>query len=537
MAKGGSTTSTVAVPEYIEEAAKRNLNKAERISQIGPMPYYGADVAALTPMQEAAAQNIADTASVFGTAGGNMSQQDIRGGMPEPTTFAGGVRGYSSAPMYEQSLEAFDEARPGQKEYIESFFIDPYTGRAGSNVQAPIDYTSLTPGGSGDLGGINRGQTGGVGVGGGDGGGGETYFPPVFTPPVFTPPVVTPPPITTDFIDLNDNVAPYMDVDKFDLAGSNNFLTQEELANKLKVIQTVIGDPTYNPNTDVLTADQQALVQSQTTALDGDVNTNDYADRADIAMGDIYNNNQQIYGTDTGNNITSLATGGVTKTRSELAGLAGSTVNADGTYNNPIWDGGGPIFTGGGADNQGNLGQVGDFFGSIGDKLGITDFSGQGGGLLSGLNLTGPVTPKSASELQFEADRAPGGVHYEGGGADKRAQAEANANAKLADAAAKQSLIDNNISVVLPAEKTISSSKLKDTLEAGYKPQVIDGKNYLVSGPGGTAIPIDNAAVRRAETKYGLTFAENKPSPTTGFTQAQVLNGGKTGNFNFVPFA
>ena len=162
MSKGGSTSTSVAVPEYIEEAAKRNLNKAERISQIGYAPYIGADVAALTPMQEAAAQNIADTASVFGTAGGNMSQQDIRGGMSEPTTFAGGVRGYSSAPMYEQSLEAFDEARPGQKEYIDSFFIDPYTGRAGSNVQAPIDYTSLTPGVSGDLGGINRGQTGGV---------------------------------------------------------------------------------------------------------------------------------------------------------------------------------------------------------------------------------------------------------------------------------------------------------------------------------------------------------------------------------------
>ena len=169
MSKGGSTSTSVAVPEYIEEAAKRNLNKAEGISQIGYAPYIGADVAALTPMQEAAAQNIADTAGAFGTAGGNMSQQDIRGGMSEPTTFAGGVRGYSSAPMYEQSLEAFDEARPGQKEYIDSFFIDPYTGRAGSNIQAPIDYTSLTPGGSGDLGGINRGQTGGD----------DTFFTPV----------------------------------------------------------------------------------------------------------------------------------------------------------------------------------------------------------------------------------------------------------------------------------------------------------------------------------------------------------------------
>ena len=211
-------------------------------------------------------------------------------------------------------------------------------------------------------------------------------------------------------------------------------------------------------------------------------------------------------------------------TGSNFPGFSAEETNAaafDPRGFNPTQSTGG-LVTGGGADGKGNLGQVGDFFGGIGDSLGITNFDGKGTGLLSGLNLTGPVTPKSASELQFEADRAPGGIHYEGGGADKRAQAEANANAKLADAAAKQSLIDNNISVVLPAEKTISSSKLKDTLEAGYKPQVIDGKNYLVSGPGGTAIPIDNAAVRRAETKYGLTFAENKTSPTTGFTQAQT---------------
>ena len=31
--KGGSTTSQVQIPEYIEAAAQRNLNKAERISQ------------------------------------------------------------------------------------------------------------------------------------------------------------------------------------------------------------------------------------------------------------------------------------------------------------------------------------------------------------------------------------------------------------------------------------------------------------------------------------------------------------------------
>jgi hypothetical protein len=140
--KGGSTTSSVTIPEYIEAAAQRNLNKAERISQIGYTPYYGPDVAAFTPMQQAAFQGTAQTASAFGVPGGDMSQQDIMGGMPEPTTYAGGVRGYSSAPIYEESLQALGERRPGQKDYIDSFFIDPYAGGAAAGNFDPIDYTS-----------------------------------------------------------------------------------------------------------------------------------------------------------------------------------------------------------------------------------------------------------------------------------------------------------------------------------------------------------------------------------------------------------
>ena len=138
--KGGSSTSEVTIPEYIEAAAQRNLNKAERISQIGYTPYYGPDVAAFTPMQQAAFQNTADTAGAFGMAA-PTSQQDIMGGMAAPTTYANGVQGYSSAPMYEESLAELGRQRPGQKAYIDSFFIDPVTGGAGSNSFAPIDYT------------------------------------------------------------------------------------------------------------------------------------------------------------------------------------------------------------------------------------------------------------------------------------------------------------------------------------------------------------------------------------------------------------
>ena len=163
--KGGSTSSTVEIPQYIEDAAKRNLARADTISQIGYVPYYGADVAAFTPMQEAAFQNTAGTAGAFGLAGGGMSQQDIMGGMPAPTTYAGGVRGYSSAPMYEQAMDELATRRPGQKALIDSLFIDPYSGVPGANVGPMVDYTA-TPG---DLGGIS--------AGGGGGGGGLVSYP------------------------------------------------------------------------------------------------------------------------------------------------------------------------------------------------------------------------------------------------------------------------------------------------------------------------------------------------------------------------
>ncbi|NBT30999.1 MAG: hypothetical protein EBT13_03590 [Rhodobacteraceae bacterium] len=66
--KGGSSTTEVKIPEWIESAAQRNLNRADEVSQLGYVPYYGPDVAAFSPMQEAAMRNTAGAASAFGLA-------------------------------------------------------------------------------------------------------------------------------------------------------------------------------------------------------------------------------------------------------------------------------------------------------------------------------------------------------------------------------------------------------------------------------------------------------------------------------------
>ena len=130
--KGGSSTSSTEVPQYVEDAARRNLAMADRIAQTGPVTYRGPDIAAFTPMQMSSFQNTGDIANAFGMA----SPSDMSGGLGLPTEYANGVRGYSAAPIYDQAMDAFALASPAQKSYIDSFFINPQTGEIGTNSAA-----------------------------------------------------------------------------------------------------------------------------------------------------------------------------------------------------------------------------------------------------------------------------------------------------------------------------------------------------------------------------------------------------------------
>jgi hypothetical protein len=100
--KGGTKTQKTEIPKWIEEPAIRNIARAEELQKIGYMPYYGADIAAFNPTQTAAMQQNIGAAEAFGlSAPGALTPLQ---GMPAPQTFAGGVQGYSSAPLYEQAL-------------------------------------------------------------------------------------------------------------------------------------------------------------------------------------------------------------------------------------------------------------------------------------------------------------------------------------------------------------------------------------------------------------------------------------------------
>lgn len=126
--KGGSQTTQVTIPSWVREAAQSNLDRADQISQIGYVPYYGPDVAAFQPSQTAAFQNTADALGAFGMQGAMPN-------MPAQTTFAPGVQGYSSAPILEAAMNELQITRPGQYDAITGMFIDPVTGQGGYTQQ------------------------------------------------------------------------------------------------------------------------------------------------------------------------------------------------------------------------------------------------------------------------------------------------------------------------------------------------------------------------------------------------------------------
>jgi len=138
--KGGSQTQAVEIPKWIEEPATRNLARAEAAQQIGYMPYFGPDLAAFNPTQTAAMQADIGAAQAFGLVPEGMTALQ---GMPAPTEFAGGMMGYSSAPLYEQALAELESRRPGQVAAYDRLFVDPGTGQ--SNLPAPTPVQTQQP--------------------------------------------------------------------------------------------------------------------------------------------------------------------------------------------------------------------------------------------------------------------------------------------------------------------------------------------------------------------------------------------------------
>ena len=133
--KGGSSSSVAEIPKWMEEPAIRNIARAEDIQRMGYMPWYGPDVAAYNPTQQAAAQANIGAAEAFG-----LVQPDTLTayqGMPQAQTFAGGVQGYSSAPMFEQGIDTLRQKQPGTMAQYDALFGAGTQPGGGGTITGP----------------------------------------------------------------------------------------------------------------------------------------------------------------------------------------------------------------------------------------------------------------------------------------------------------------------------------------------------------------------------------------------------------------
>lgn len=126
--KGGSTTSAQQIPEWIEGPAKANLEKARLAGEIGYMPYYGPEVAALSPMQKSAIQNTAGAMSAFGLGAPAQNMSQSMPSQPsQPQTNQSLVRD-----MYARADRVGNQVGQGE--------IDYWTGQLDSGALSPADF-------------------------------------------------------------------------------------------------------------------------------------------------------------------------------------------------------------------------------------------------------------------------------------------------------------------------------------------------------------------------------------------------------------
>jgi len=111
MSMGGKTTEKQQIDPALRDAALAQLDMARRVGQLGFVPYKGDTVAGFQPGQIAAIQNTNAGLDAFGLntaavpTGGNLSPYAI----------------------YQEQLA---QMAPGQREFIDSMFINPMTGAA-----------------------------------------------------------------------------------------------------------------------------------------------------------------------------------------------------------------------------------------------------------------------------------------------------------------------------------------------------------------------------------------------------------------------
>ena len=146
--KGGTQTSAQSIPAWVEGPAKENLARAKAVGEIGYMPYYGPDVAALTPQQENAMRGTFGAQQAYGII---PQSAQFSTGMPQAQQYAGGAYGYSSGNLFDQAVAELAARQPDQvarygKVMNPNINAEAYTQAV--NAQLP-NYAQSSGGGDG----------------------------------------------------------------------------------------------------------------------------------------------------------------------------------------------------------------------------------------------------------------------------------------------------------------------------------------------------------------------------------------------------
>lgn len=147
--KGGTKTSAQEIPKWLEDAVIQNLNQAKSAAEIGYVPYYGQDVAALSPMEESAMQGTMGAMSAFGMAPKGAQYQSS---LPEPSV-VNGMRGYRSGDLYDAALQELSVRAPDQAKRYSDFYKNLSDTPMISNAPANANASSMAYNGGGGGGG------------------------------------------------------------------------------------------------------------------------------------------------------------------------------------------------------------------------------------------------------------------------------------------------------------------------------------------------------------------------------------------------
>ena len=118
--KGGSQTSQVQIPQYLEDAARTNIARAQAVQNIPYTPMMGPTMAGFTSGQQAGMESQAALAQRMGIL--PQSYDVTSGYMPGAEDVGGGLKAYSSYPGYQRRVDAAYAADPQLQAKMEALY-------------------------------------------------------------------------------------------------------------------------------------------------------------------------------------------------------------------------------------------------------------------------------------------------------------------------------------------------------------------------------------------------------------------------------